>query len=116
MWAVANLIGPVLSLLSRPVGRYILLGMVFVAWGAYQRVDATEDCKERELRAQLEEQNRQLVAARKIAEQARLRAESSRREMAELRGIADGLVREIEEKGSGCFIDDNTREWLLKIK
>lgn len=104
-----------LGFFSGPAGRVALIGLAFLAWGAYQRIDATSDCKEDELRRDLIEAQRQLEIAQGISENARSRADEAERKLETLEGLADEIRTDIESSGAGCVIDDATAERLRRI-
>lgn len=104
----------VAQFLFSPAGRVVLIALSFLAWGAYQRHDATKDCQEEELRRQLAESQRQLVIAQQIATEARRRADQRELEVEELRDLANEITEDVE--GSGCSIDDATVEQLRRIR
>lgn len=113
MWVAAR---AALSFIGSPAGRLLLIGLAFLAWGAYQRGDATADCKEAQLREELLESQRQLSIAQQIASDARERADTVEANITVLKGLADELTQEIEGTGRGCIVDADTRERLLRIK
>lgn len=113
MWVAAR---AALSFFGGPAGRLLLIVLAFFAWGSYQRIDATADCEEAELREELKEAQRQAGIAQEIAREARQRADAAEKDMAELKGLADDLTDEINASGGGCRLDPDIRERLLGIK
>lgn len=113
MWVAAR---AAISFIASPAGRLMLIVLAFLAWGAYQRIDATADCEEAQLREELAESQRQLSIARQIATEARSRADEAEEDIAELKGLADALISEIQGSGGGCAIDSDTRDRLLRIR
>lgn len=105
-----------LSFLSGPAGRVLLIGLAFFAWGTYQRIDATRDCEEAELREELLESQRQLGIAESIASEARSRADVAEADIEKLKGLSDEITKDIAAGGGGCVIDDATAERLRRIK
>jgi hypothetical protein len=101
--------------LSTQAGQLLLLGLAFIAWTSYQRFDATQDCQDEQLLADLAESNRQLQIANDIAAEARARADEVETAMTELRELADGLTEEIAE-GDGCAIDPDMADRLRAIR
>ena len=113
MWVVAK---PLLSFLTGPAGRVLLFVLAFLVWGLYQRVDATADCEDAQLREELAESNRQLQIANGIAEDARGRADAAEGIIENLKGLADELSVEIQAEGRGCTLDPATIERLRRIR
>jgi hypothetical protein len=107
----------VLGFLVGPAGRVFLLAGAFLSWGAYQRIDATQDCNEAHAKAELVEANRQLAIAQQIEATAREKADEAASRISQLVEQKDALVSEIKANGgSSCVIDPDTRERLLRIK
>lgn len=113
MWVAARL---AFSFFSGPAGKLLLLVLAFLAWGTYQRVDATSDCEEAELRRELQEAQRQAQIAEEIAEEARIRADQAEADTQKLKELADEVSSQIDTEGRGCAIDPDTRERLLEIR
>lgn len=106
MWGAA-------SFLFSPAGKTLALVLAVLAWTAYSRHDATKDCQEAQLAAELKESQRQLVIANRIAEEARTRADQMATEIVELKDLADDIV---QNPGSSCSLDDGDVERLLRIR
>lgn len=104
-----------ISWLLGPAGKVILLVLAFVAWTVYQRHDATRDCEDAQLRADLIETQRQLAIAEGIAKKARERADQTQIEIDELEAAYADLEANISP-GDGCSISPELRERLLRIK
>lgn len=114
MWVAAKALS---SFFFSPAGRTLLIVLAFLVWGAYQSHEATSDCREAQLREQLQESQRQESIARKIAAEARGRADAAETERERLEDLADDLIQDIENTtGSDCVVDPDLRERLLRIK
>lgn len=111
-WAI-----PVLKALGSPLGRAAALLAAFLAWTAYQRQDAASDAlagfRERVEQETRAEQARQLEAARRVAEQARERADESDARAERVEAQRDEVIRSLE--GADCPIPDDVRDGLLEI-
>lgn len=113
MWAAARLLG----LLTGPAGKVILIGLVIFGWTMYQRLDATSDCEETQLREQLLESQRQVREAREIAAETRQRADRTQEEMQQLRRDYEDLQSDLEaDPELRCPLDPATRERLRAIQ
>ena len=110
------LVGNILSMVFSPVGKIAMVVLAFVAWTGYQRMDATTDCREDQLRVELTEANRQLEAARGIADRARERADKTLEQLAERTEASDALITELRAADSSCVISDDVRKRLLDIR
>lgn len=100
-----------------PAGRIALLALAFVGWTLYQRHDATRTCEAAELIEELQETQRQLELAEKIAEDARNRATKTEAEIGQLESVVNELKTDLEKQPQNqCAIDPDTRERLLRIK
>lgn len=109
------LIGQAMSFLLGPGGRLLAIVLAFVGWTMYHRVDATRDCEDAQLRADLIESQRQLTIATEIAEKSRLRADLTTREMTELERAYAELETTLTPDNS-CILDSDTRKRLLDIQ
>lgn len=102
--------------LFTPSGKIILVVLAFLAWTAYQRMDATRNCKDEQARVQLEEANRKLIEAQRIAEAARARADRSDAEIEQMGAERDAILSELETRGDVCAIPDDLRQRLRAIR
>ena len=105
-----------LSFFMGPAGRIVLVVLAFLAWTAYQRMDATRNCKDEQARVQLEEANRKLIEAQRIAEAARARADRSDAEIEEMGAERDAILSELETRGDVCVIPDDIRQRLRALR
>ena len=108
------------TFIGSPMGRAVLLLVAFLAWTGYQRHDAareaTEDLTMKIEAATAAEYQRQLDAAREIAEAARQRASASDRRAAELEAERDAIIDDLRAgPESDCPIPDDVRERLRRI-
>lgn len=108
MWAV--------KLIFSPVGKVLLAVLAFVTWTAYQRADATADCRDEQLRQELEQANRMLVEAQRLASEASLRAARTAQELKLLEADRDSILSDMEARGASCPIPDDLRERLRAIR
>lgn len=106
-----------LRFVGSPAGRLLMIGLAFLAWGTYQRIDATRDCKEAQLQEELKEAQRQNAIAARIAAEARARADQAEAQVAKLREIADAIEKDImDDPDRGCVIGPADLERLRSIK
>lgn len=114
MWVAASV---ALKFATSPAGRLVLIALAFLAWGTYQRIDATSDCKDAQLQEELEEAQRQNAIAARIAAEARARADLAEAETAKLKEIADAIEKDImDDPDRGCVIGPADLERLRSIK
>lgn len=103
--------------LGSPVGRALGLLLALVVWTTYHRLDAASEarqsCEDAQLVATVEERERQLAVAEKIAQDARDRADQAEAEMRDLREAADAII---EQAGDTCDIPDGVRQRLRDIR
>lgn len=111
-----SVVGNLFGLLMGPGGKVLAIILAFAAWTAYQRIDATRDCKESEYLAQVEEANRQMQLSRNITEDAIARATETEEQLRQLREQTDALITDIKSSGSSCTISPDLRERLLRIR
>ena len=112
MWAVSAALRVLLS----PAGKVALIVVAFAAWTAYQRHDATVDCRSDQLRKELEASNRALKDAVEIGKAAELRAAEATAELAEMERAKDEILSDLREQGQQCILPDDVRERLLRIR
>ena len=106
--------------IGSPSGRAAILFIAFLGWTAYQRADATSDAREalagKVNTATRVEHDRLLAAARKVADDARLRADVSDARATRIKGERDAIVSQINTiEGGDCDIPDDVRQRLLRI-
>lgn len=109
MWVAAKAL---LSFVGSPAGQILLAVLAFLAWGGYQRIDATADCREDQLQAELEEAQRQNVIAAEEAAEARVRADQAQTELRRLKEIADEIANSPD---NSCAISPADAERLRRI-
>lgn len=112
MWAART----AFQFLFTPAGKIVLVVLAFLAWTAYQRMDATRNCKDEQARVQLEEANRKLVEAQRIAEAARARADRTDEELEQMGAERDAILSELETRGDVCVIPDDIRQRLRALR
>lgn len=112
MWVVSA----ALRFFFTPGGKVLLAVLAFLAWTAYQRADATSDCKEAQVRVALEEANRRLGEAQRIAQAARDRADKSAAELEQMGTERDAILSELEARGQSCAIPADLAERLRAIR
>lgn len=111
MWVASAL-----KIITSPLGKGALLVLAFVGWTLYQRADATSDCKEAQLRVELEEANRKLLEAAAISRRAEERARLSATELQEAERQKDELLQELQSTGESCTLSDDAIKRLRAIK
>ena len=112
MWAVGN----ILSFLTGAGGRTLVIILAFLAWTAYQRMDATRDCEASQLEEELAETRRRMELARRIADEAGTRADETEAALHALEEETDAIISELRSSGTSCVIPDDVRERLLRIR
>lgn len=112
MWVVSA----ALKFFFTPGGKVLLAVLAFVGWTAYQRIDATRNCKEDQVRVQLEEANRKLAEAQRIADAARARADRTDAEIEQMGAERDAILSELESRGDVCVVPDDLRQRLRAIQ
>ena len=105
-----------LRVLFSPVGKAALIVVAFAAWTAYQRHDATADCRSAQLQRELIASNEALKKAVEIGRAAELRAATATTEIAELERAKNELLNELSREGPQCILPDDVRERLLRIR
>lgn len=111
MW-VAKL----LSIALGPSGKWIAAVLALTAWTVYQRADATSDCKEDQVRIELEAANRALQEAAAISRRAEERADRTAEALQEAERDKDELLQEIRATGQSCPLSDDAIERLQSIR
>lgn len=109
-------VSALLKIVMSPGGK-LLAGVVALAlWTAYQRADATADCREEQIRIELAAANESLRKAALLARSAAESAAKAEAEVAKLRGEKDALLDEIDAQGATCALPADLRERLLEIR
>ena len=108
MWGASLLAG-----LTGTGGRVVLILAAISAWTAYHRHDAASRCQEQHYIAKLEERERELAVAERLAADARDRADEAEREMEEVRAQADAIL---SENGAVCVLPDDVADRLRAIR
>lgn len=115
MFTVAGI--NVLRFFMSPAGKLMLVIAAFLAWGQYQRVDATVDCRNAQeliLKKQAEQQQQE---AARILQEARERADDTEKENERLRQVANEIREKLSsDRDDRCDIPDDVRQRLLEIK
>ena len=109
-------VGKLLSIVLSPGGRVFLAVLAFGAWTIYQRADATSDCKEAQVRVELEEANRKLQEAAAISRRAEDRADQAAAALLQAERDKDELLRELRASGESCPLSDRAIERLRAIQ
>lgn len=112
MWGVSALLRTLLS----PVGKAALIAVAFAAWTAYQRHDATSDCRSAQAQRELVAAKAALEKAVEIGQAAELRAADATAEIAELERAKNELLEDLRSTGQSCTLPDDVRERLLRIR
>lgn len=104
-----------------PIGRWLLIGLAFLAWTAHQRNQAAdrarEECQAEQLQNTVDEITRQRDAARAALTAAQEREQQARDEMSGLEKERDEIVAELAEAGQdSCRIPDATLDRLRDIR
>jgi F0F1-type ATP synthase membrane subunit b/b' len=110
------LVGSLIGLLFGPGGRVLLAVLAFGAWTIYQRADATSDCKEAQVRVELEEANRRLEEAAAISQRAEDRANEAAEALQQAERDKDELLQELQASGESCPLSDRAIERLRAIQ
>jgi hypothetical protein len=109
-------VSALLKIVMSPGGK-LLAGVVALAlWTAYQRNDATNDCRDEQLRVELQAANESLKKAANVAREAEQNAAEAIADLEELKGEKDALLAELDKQGASCVLSDDVRERLLRIK
>jgi len=99
-----------------PGGRILLAVLALTAWTIYQRADATSDCKEAQLRVELEEANRKLREAALIYQRAEARAKESADALEQVERQKDEILLELQASDTSCPLSDSAIERLRSIR
>lgn len=109
-----------LAFITSPLGRWVLIGLAFLAWTAYQRDQAADrarqECQAEQLQKTVDELQRQRDAARQALEEAEKRARETEQEMQQLETARDQIVDQLENAGDSCRVPDSAIERLRNIR
>ena len=108
------------AFITRPLGRWVLIGLAFLAWTAYQRDQAADrarqECQAEQLQKTVDELQRQRDAAQQALEEAEKRARETEQEMQQLETARDQIVDQLENAGDSCRVPDSAIERLRNIR
>lgn len=104
------------ALIRGPFGKVVAVVAAFAIWTAYQRHDATQACEARQEAAQLEEQNRLLREADRIARESRERASRAEQSLRAVEAERDQILAELAAKGASCPIPPDLARRLHAIQ
>ena len=109
-----------LNWLMGPIGKWVLVALLFTGWTVGNRVDAARkaraECQLDQVQAQLEAEKARAAKAEKIAEAARLQADKTQIELTELEKVKNDLLEQLDSQGPACDIPDDLRQRLLGIR
>ena len=109
-----------IAFFTSPLGRWVVIGLAFLAWTAYQRDQAADrarqECQAEQLQKTVDELQRQRDAARQALAEAEARQQQTEAEMKELEDARDRIVEELENAGDSCRVPDGTIERLRNIR
>ena len=109
-----------LGFVTSPLGRWVVIGLAFLAWTAYQRDQAADrarqECQAEQLQKTVDELQRQRDAAKEALEEAEKRAQQTEQEMQQLEAARDQIVDQLENAGDSCRVPDSTIERLRDIR
>lgn len=96
-----------------PIGKALLIVAGALLVVHLIRQDALADCAADQLAAEIELERERTVAAQKIANEARARADQSEERIAQLEELTDDLISETTD---ACPVSDDLRERLRSIE
>lgn len=109
-----------LGFVTSPLGRWVVIGLAFLAWTAYQRDQAADrarqECQAEQLQKTVDELQRQRDAAKEALEEAEKRAQQTEQEMQQLEAARDQIVDQLENAGDSCRVPDSAIERLRNIR
>ena len=109
-----------LGFITSPLGRWVVIGLAFLAWTAYQRDQAADrarqECQAEQLQKTVDELQRQRDAAKEALEEAEKRAQQTEQEMQQLETARDQIVDQLENAGDSCRVPDSAIERLRNIR
>ena len=109
-----------IAFFTSPLGRWVVIGLAFLAWTAYQRDQAADrvrqECQAEQLQKTVDELQRQRDAAQQALEEAEKRARETEQEMQQLETARDQIVDQLENAGNSCRVPDSAIERLRNIR
>ena len=109
-----------LGFVTSPLGRWVVIGLAFLAWTAHQRDQAADrarqECQAEQLQKTVDELQRQRDAAKEALEEAEKRAQQTEQEMQQLEAARDQIVDQLENAGDSCRVPDSAIERLRNIR
>lgn len=113
--------GALLGFIASPLGRWVLIGLAFLAWTAYQRDQAADrardECQAEQLQKTVDELQRQRDAAEAARKAAEEQAARTAAEMEQLENERDQIVIDLQDAaGDTCRIPDSALERLRNIR
>ena len=90
--------------------------LAVLTWTQWVKMDATSDCREAQIRVELEEANRKLREAAEVSRRAESRAQTSAEELREVERQRDDLLQNLQSSGESCPMSDDTIERLRAIR
>lgn len=110
-----------LGFIASPIGRWVLIGLAFLAWTAYQRDQAADrardECQAEQLQKTVDELQRQRDAAEAARKAAEEQAARTAAEMEQLENERDRIVIDLQDAaGDSCRIPDSALERLRDIR
>lgn len=113
--------GAFLAFAVGPVGRWLVIGLAFLAWTAYQRDQAADkarqECQAEQLQKTVDELQRQRDAAEAARKAAEEQAARTAAEMEQLENERDQIVIDLQDAaGESCRIPDSALERLRDIR
>lgn len=113
--------GALLGFIASPIGRWVLIGLAFLAWTAYQRDQAADrardECQAEQLQKTVDELQRQRDAAEAARKAAEEQAARTAAEMEQLENERDQIVIDLQDAaGDTCRIPDSALERLRNIR
>lgn len=113
--------GALLGFIASPIGRWIVIGLAFLAWTAYQRDQAADkardECQVEQLQKTVDELQRQRDAAEEARKAAEEQAARTAAEMEQLENERDQIVIDLQDAaGDTCRIPDSALERLRDIR
>lgn len=104
-----------------PIGRWLVIGLAFLAWTAYQRDQAADkardECQAEQLQKTVDELQRQRDAAEAARKAAEEQAARTAAEMEQLENERDQIVIDLQDAaGDTCRIPDSALERLRNIR
>ena len=113
--------GALVGFIASPLGRWVLIGLAFLAWTAYQRDQAADrarqGCQAEQLQKTVDELQRQRDAAEAARVAAEEQAARTEAELEQLEKDSEQIVIDLQEAaGESCRIPDSALERLRDIR